>query len=100
MPIYTHLSEFEGLPVVEYIAGKGIASPASSAIRVALTWEAFDQNQKFVDQFAALLAEPGAAEVLALIIGDWGGAGQGDDSSSVVEALVSARDKLPGLRAL
>jgi hypothetical protein len=38
--------------------------------------------------------------VQALIVGDWGGAGQGEGSAPVVEALVSARDRLPKLRAL
>jgi hypothetical protein len=100
MTIGTHIAEFEGLSVVEYVAEEGIVSPATKAIRVSMTWDMFDEGQKFVELFAAFLADPAASEVQALIIGDWGGAGQGEDSSPVVEALVSARDKLPKLRAL
>ena len=100
MTIDNHLTEFEGLPVVIF-SGEGlIPSAATSAVRLGLDWDAFDKGKTFIDVFAAFLVDPKCSEVQALIIGDWGGAGQGDDSSPVVEALVSARDQLPKLRAL
>lgn len=46
------------------------------------------------------LADPAAESVAGLIIGDWGGTAEGNDSAAVVEALVTARDKLGGLVAL
>jgi hypothetical protein len=100
MTIGTHLAEFNGLPVFEYSAGRKIVAPETSALRIGLSWDKFDEGQKFVDLFASFLTDPNASAVHSLIIGDWGGAGQGEDSSPVVEALVSARDKLPKMRAL
>jgi predicted DNA-binding WGR domain protein len=52
-----------------------------------------------VDPLETLLADPAAGLVQALVIGCCFGE-EGDDSEEVVEALVSARDRLPNLRAL
>ncbi|MAT72639.1 MAG: hypothetical protein CMJ58_24430 [Planctomycetaceae bacterium] len=100
MTINAHLDEFQGLPVVDFSCDSALPSDGSKAIRIALDWEAHDSGQSFLDLFAAFLDAPGSAEVLALLIGDWGGTGEGNDSGPVVEALVSARDRLPNLRHL
>lgn len=100
MTISEHLDEFEGLPVKEYSTKEGISGAADHAIRVALDWDAYDGGESFADLFAAFTADEQATEVRGLIIGDWGGTAEGNASTSVVEALVSARDRLPQLRAL
>ena len=100
MTIHEHLTEFEGFPVRDYSAEEGLSSAGKSAFRLALDWEASEAGSKFVDLFAKFLADPASAEVEALVIGDWGEAGTGNDSAPVVEALVSVRDRLPRLRAL
>jgi hypothetical protein len=100
MTINEHVSEFAGLPVAEYDPTEGLPSPADHAIRLGLTWESIDEGKTFVDLFATFLADPQSADVQALLIGDWGAAGQGTDSSAAVEPLVSARHQLPKLRAL
>jgi len=100
MTIGAHLAEFEGLPVLDYSPAEGVPSQSASAFRVALDWEAHDEGKSFLELFAEFVADPAAAEVQALLIGDWGGAGEGNDSTPVVEALASARDRLPKLRAL
>jgi hypothetical protein len=95
-----HVERFGGLSVVTYSPEGGVASPRSNAFRLSLDWEAFDEGQKFSDLFSAFVSDPACVEVAALIIGDWGGVGQGEGSEPVIEALVSARDRLPKLKSL
>jgi predicted DNA-binding WGR domain protein len=61
-------------------------------------WKFHRKDVEFADKLAAFLAEPGLGALQALVIGCW--SYEGGDSSSVVEALVAARDKLPSLKAL
>jgi hypothetical protein len=100
MSISDHLQQFEGRTVVDYVVGQRLVAPDKHAYRLALDYDASDKGETFVNLFATFIADPASAEVQALLIGDWGGAGQGDDSSSVVEALAAARHRLPRLRAL
>lgn len=100
MTIDENRSEFAGFPVCEYSSDEAITSPDSQAFRISIDWEARDEGKTFDDTFAAFVADPACIDVEALLIGDWGGAGEGDDSSSVVEALVSARERIPKVRAL
>jgi len=100
MTINEHISEFAGLKVLDYSPEDGIANPDKCAFRLGLNWESFDEGEKLEELLAAFVTDPGAKHVAALIISDWGGAGQGDSSASVVEAIVSAREQLAGLRAL
>ncbi len=100
MTIGDHLSEFDGLPVVDYSPEEGIQSASGNAFRLALDWDAHEEGKTFLDLFAKFLADEESAKVQALLIGDWGGTGEGNDSGPVVEALVSARDQLPRLHAL
>ncbi len=100
MTINDHLTEFAGLPVTPFAAGDSIHSPQEQAFRLALDWEQFENDESFFDLLAEFVADENSTNVRALIIGDWGGAGQGEDSASAVEALVSARNRLPNLSAL
>ncbi len=100
MTIDTHLNEFAGLPVVDFTREGIFPAVGTNAIRLGLDWDAHNSGQTFLELFASFLDAPGSAAVSAILIGDWGGTGEGNDSSSVVEALVSARDRLPSLRHL
>ncbi len=100
MTINAHLDEFEGYAVIEYSQDDTLPADGSKAIRIGLDWDAHDAGQSFLDLFAAFLDAPGSGDVRAFLVGDWGGTGEGNDSEPVVEALVSARDKLPHLRHL
>ena len=100
MTISQRLTEFAGLPVVEYDPQAGLRAPREAACKIALGWEAYDQGKGFSDLFAPLLEEPAVQDLTALIIGDWGGTAEGNDSEPVVEALVAASQRLPSLRAL
>lgn len=100
MTINAHLGEFEGFAVIEYSRDDALPADGSKAIRIALDWDAHESGDSFLDLFAAFLNTPGSRDLQALLIGDWGGTGEGNDSGPVVEALVSARDRLPNLRHL
>lgn len=100
MTIHDHLQQFAGLPVHQFSPDQPLPTPPNVAVRIAIDWEAHEEGQTFEEVFSALLNDPASGEIRALIIGDWGAAGEGNNSEAVVEALVSARDKLPNLRAL
>ena len=93
-----HVTEFFGLPVREYRGAKSSDVVGSAAaVRVGCDW---DSQEEFGDTLADLLEEPAAGEIVALVIGPWAEAFEGGSSEATVEALVAARDRLPGLRAL
>ncbi|MEM7626051.1 MAG: STM4015 family protein [Planctomycetota bacterium] len=98
--INENLTEFYGKPVIDFYAGKPLPNTTATAYRVRVDWEDFDNKVTFTDRFDALLTDPGAGGLEALIIGDWGGAGQGEDVGAVIAALVKAKDRLPNLKAL
>lgn len=57
-------------------------------------------DSAFQKLFVSFLADPAASAVTALVIGDWGGTGMGNNSAPVVAELVKARQKLTSLRSL
>ncbi len=100
MTINEHLTEFGGLQIVDYGEGTSETDPTKTAYRLMLNWEMSEEGKTFIDLFGNFLSEVDSSQVRALLVGDWGEAGTGNDSAPVVEALVSARDKLPNLRSL
>jgi hypothetical protein len=98
MTINAHIEEFAGLSVSNFDPEGGIRT--GHAQRLALDWSAFDNGEKFDDRLAAFIADDACPQTEALVIGDWGGAGQGENPDAMLEALVSARGRLPKLRAL
>ncbi len=89
---------FNGLPLVEYEKGAAIAP--GKALRIAVDWEAFDNGESAIERLQEVVKSPGAANLTSLVIGDWGGGGQGDGSKPVVDELVAAASRLPKLEAL
>jgi uncharacterized protein (TIGR02996 family) len=79
----------------DYLAEQGEALPAA-AYRV----EADDWDEVLLPRLEALLAEPAAGLVQALVIGWWGGEESDAGPEEVIAALVAARDRLASLRAL
>jgi hypothetical protein len=100
MPIDEKLTEFAGLPIADYDPEVGLEAPGKFAYRISVNWEAHEQGKDFSDLFAPLVEDPGVHDLTALVIGDWGGTGQGNDAAPVVEALVAASERLANLRAL
>lgn len=100
MPIDESLTEFAGLPVVAYDPQIGLRADGKVACKITVGWESHEEGKDFSDLFAPLLEDPAVGNLTALIIGEWGGTGEGNDAGPVVEALVAASERLPGLRAL
>jgi len=100
MPIGENITEFAGLPVVSYDPETGLSAPDRQAYRISVDWEAHEEGKDFSDLLGPLLEEAAVGELTALIIGDWGGTGQGNDAAPVVEALVASSERLAGLRSL
>lgn len=98
--ISENLNEFYNLPVRDFEPGKPLADADQTAYRVRLSWEDYDQDIKFIDRLNALLTDPAAGQLRALVIGDWGGTAEGNDITQVIGALVAARGQLTSLEAI
>lgn len=100
MTIDEHVATFAGMPVREYDSEKGIQPGAGAVYRLRVDWEDYEAGRTLRDLLPQLLDDPAAGSVAGLIIGDWGGTAEGNDSGAIVEALVAARGKLSRLTAL
>jgi hypothetical protein len=101
MPISSHLIHFAGKPVVNWPPASKVHDPSQVAYRVRMSYEEADEGQRWTVKFADFVQEPEAQQSSALVVGIWdydfvGGAA----AARVVEALVTARDRLPNLRAI
>lgn len=100
-----HLQEFGGLPAFDFPAagpdGVPPRAPLPEADTVAwrIAENGWDDDRSWEDTFARFLDTVDTASVRALIVGMWP---QAYDSSAdgPISALVSARDRLPALRAI
>jgi hypothetical protein len=99
MTISENLTKFYGRDVVDYDPDTGLADTAP-AIRLRLSYEAYEAGTTFTDLYTQFLKEPAASGVEALVIGMWNQVQEGDTAERVVENLVSTRKQLPALKAL
>jgi hypothetical protein len=100
MAIDEHTTHFAGKAVVDWMPGTGITDPENSCYRVTLDWDAAEQGEVWTDRFAAFLDTPRSGRVTGLVVGAWGEVATGETSAAVVEAIVTARERLPHLTAL
>jgi hypothetical protein len=105
MTIGQHAELFAGFRVQDYDPENGVpAGQADQWIvnRLTISYEAAESGVTFPALLHQFLSEPGAAEAPGLVIGAWGGDAMNDPQGAVevVQALVTARDRLPSLRAL
>ncbi|MER0246403.1 STM4015 family protein [Streptomyces sp. HSW2009] len=96
-----HLQELHGLPAFEFPAeNESTELPDAGSVAWAVRVSPYeDDSEEFADAFERFLTKVDTAKVRALIIGQWGEAYE-DDSSTVVELLVAAKDRLSSLEAL
>ena len=98
MTFNEHLTQFAGREVEDFDQEKGIRDPAK-ALRVSLDWDSFDAGKSIQAAVEALVADPLAGDLRALIVGAWDFEAS-LDSSTVVTALVAGRERLVALEAL
>ncbi len=100
MTIESHLEEFAGLRVRDYVPAKGIIDPVHTAYRVAVDHDDVEIGKiRFNDVFAKFLSDRNIGCLKALVIGTWH-AYSDTDSSEIVEFLVSSSAKMKDLSAL
>src|SRR4051812_21785618 len=99
MTIGAHATAFAGRPVEDFAPGTGLRDPAGVAYRVSVEYDAFHDGTTLADVLDALLLDPLAARLEALVVGPWE-FGSHTDSTAIVEALVAARERLPALAAV
>ncbi|RYZ83637.1 MAG: hypothetical protein EOP06_19585 [Proteobacteria bacterium] len=92
-----HLENLNGAPIWNFAPDE--TRPEGHAARLALDWEDYDSGQKWLDLFAQFLEEGDVDNLEGLIVGPWDFESS-ENSASIVESLVSARERLPRLRAL
>jgi hypothetical protein len=100
MAIYENLKQFAGTTVEDFDPEIGIQNPKRRAYRLRLDYDEAEEGQTWEEKLASLLADPNASQVEALVVGAWGEVASGESSAPVVEALASARDRLPNLKHL
>ncbi len=95
--IYENLSELDGKPVVDFVAGESI-EPADYVYRLRLSWDDYDNGGSLGARVAKFAATDGSDLVEEIVIGvfdfEMGG------SEAVVQALVDHREQLLSLRVL
>ena len=96
-----HINEFAGKPVVTWERGKALEKVADIIYRISLEGEEGEAKLSWTDKFAEFLGQPGVDKITGLVVGAWDWSFGGENSSApVVEALVSARNRLPLLKAI
>ncbi|MGC0373103.1 STM4015 family protein [Streptomyces sp. SAI-229] len=101
MTIGGHLEELYGLPAFTF-PGPGETPrelPGPEAVAWRITVDSYDAEEKWTEAFARFRSAVDTTRVRALIVGAWEDAYE-TSSADIVEALVAARDRMPGLRAL
>ncbi|MCA9068657.1 MAG: STM4015 family protein [Planctomycetaceae bacterium] len=100
MTIESHIEEFAGFRVRDYVPAKGIVDPSHTAYRVTVDSDDVEIGQiQFKDVLTKFLFDRNIGKLKALVIGTWH-AYSDMDSSQIVEFLVSKSDKLKNLSAL
>ncbi len=101
MGIHTHLESFAGFKVVEYNPEAGFKAGLPGTVVYRLR-EEYDGEHSVPELLASYLAEEGANQTTALVIGPWDSDDMIDPHGNrdVVEALATASNQLPALRAI
>jgi hypothetical protein len=89
-------THFHELPIVDFKPEKGIENPCDQVYRLAFD---YDHKVDVKDILETFINDPRAAEVPALIIGEWQDAYE-NSPESLLQQLIEQRDKLPKLKAL
>ncbi|OMI41352.1 STM4015 family protein [Streptomyces sparsogenes] len=102
MDYAAHLTELHGLPAFDFPAPgakEQLPEPEAVAWRISHDPYAGEEEKSFAERFQRFLDTVDTSRVRALIFGIWGES-YGCDSSTVIEPLVAAKDRLAALEAL
>ncbi|MFD5012050.1 STM4015 family protein [Streptomyces chartreusis] len=101
MTIGDHLDQLHGLPAHTFPGPDETTDdlPEPDTVAWRITSDVYDADEEWPKAFARFCAAVDTTRVRALIVGAWQEA-YDSDPSSVIEALVAARDRFPALRAL
>ncbi|KAB1145049.1 leucine-rich repeat domain-containing protein [Streptomyces luteolifulvus] len=100
MTIGDHLHELYGLPAFTFPGPDAKTElPEAGAVAWRITSDVYDADEEWEAAFARFCSAVDTTGVRALIVGAWQEA-YDTDASSVIEALLAARDRLPALRSL
>ncbi|MEH2097767.1 STM4015 family protein [Nostoc sp.] len=91
-----NVTQFANRQVVEFDANVGIVEFVNNAY--ALRFE-YENHENLPSKLSRLLQEPNADKLEALVFGFWSEGSQ-TDSSSIVQALVDAKQRLTNLKAV
>lgn len=96
MSIYEHLTTLAGEPVVDWDPSE--PDPNHTTYRISLSYD--DEGAQWTDRFASFLDAMPTERITGLVVGAWEEMFEDGASTTIVEALVVARNRLPNLRAL
>ncbi|OAD18854.1 hypothetical protein THIOM_005544 [Candidatus Thiomargarita nelsonii] len=96
MTIAYHKTQFYDLPVIDFKPELGIENPSAQVYRIAFDYDKEIDVKEILETF---LNDPRAAEVPALIIGQWRDSYE-NSPEYLLRLLIEQRDKLPKLKAL
>ncbi|MFF2921370.1 STM4015 family protein [Streptomyces celluloflavus] len=102
MSIHQHVDELDGLPVFEFPpATAGTALPEPGAVAWRLSVDPYDDSDEetFAERWQRFTGTVELSGVRALVLGQWGEVYE-ESASTVVEAVVAAKDRLTSLRAV
>ncbi len=99
MSISDNVSEFAGLPVLDFDPQAGILFPHTIVYRLRLDYSNYDESKTNIEVIKGFLADPSVEQVQAFIIGLWG-YDYDKDSSRIVQMIAESSDRLPNLKAL
>ena len=98
MAISDYTEEYAGKPVADW---KPEGFDAQKTLpRIGLSYDDYEKKQTWADAFAVFLNHPDAAQATGLVVGAWDFESSNDRIAPVVQAIASAKDKLPNLTAL
>jgi hypothetical protein len=87
------------MPVIDWEPGTPVKAGTTYRISSVYDWKKPDATVQWLDNFDSFLQDPASQQVEGLIVGRWESA-YDTSSAEIVEAIVTAREKLPHLTAL
>lgn len=99
MTVEGHAETFIGLPIKDYDPDERIQAPEGAVYRVSLGYDEGEGGLTMAARLAQFFSDPAVHRIQGVVIGTWHSEWD-EPANSVVESLVSVRDKVPRLRGI